>query len=491
MPAAPTPTAPTPTVRPPSRSLDRLSARDRLILFTLAASQLLVILDTTIVNIAIPHAADALRMDASGRQWIITAYALTFGAVLLIGGRIADYWGRRRTFILGLVVFAIASLVAGLAFTGEILIVGRILQGAGAALMAPAALSLVSVSFPTGRARVLAFGVLGGVTSSGAAVGLILGGFLTEFVDWRWCLLVNVPVVIAALVAAAVVLPESRVASHARLDIAGAITVSTGLSAIVYGFAQAERGWTDLGVVLALATGVALLAAFVVIESCVASPLLPLRVLLHRNRGGALIVQACGGAAMTTVTLYITFHLQFVLGLSPLLSGIATIPLAVAIAAAIPVLIKVVPRTGPRALLVGGPIVAAVGALLLARVSPSGSYWGDVLPGLLVLGVGMAGIFVPAQNMALSGVHPDDAGAAAAAANATNQIGGAIGLAILTTVYTAAAGTETSGAALTAGYSAVFVGSALTLGLAAFVAFALIRPQKNDVMGEVHVPAMH
>jgi len=485
-------TASNPTFPAAPGANDRIDTRSKLILITLAAAQLLVILDTTIVNIAIPQAAAALDLTADGRQWIITAYALTFGAVLLIGGRVADYWGRKRTFILGVTVFALASLLAGLAVMPAMLIGGRVLQGAGAALMAPAALSLVSVTFPSGRARNTAFGVLGAITSSGAAVGLLLGGVLTEFVDWRWCLLVNVPVAAIAIIAAVLFLRESRAETHGRLDVAGASTIALGLGFLVYGFTIAERGWVAGGALVFIAVGAVFLAAFVVIELRVKAPLLPLRVVLDRNRGGALIVQTCAGAAMATVTLYITFHLQQVLGLAPLVAGVATLPLALAIGAVIPVLVKLVPYTGPKSLLVVGPIVAGLGILLLTRVSVGGSYWAEVLPGLLVMGAGMAAIFVPAQNMALSRVRPEDAGAAAAAANATNQIGGAIGLAVLTNLYVAGSGGGQAMSALVQGYFAVFLGATIVMAIAAVVAMTLIKNVRlgSDTPTDA-LPAMH
>ncbi|PRI11045.1 MFS transporter [Leucobacter massiliensis] len=461
-----------------------------MVLITLAAAQLLVILDTTIVNIAIPQAAEALQLSADGRQWIITAYALTFGALLLIGGRIADYWGRKRTFILGLIIFAAASLLAGVATGPGMLIGGRVLQGAGAALMAPAALSLVTVTFPSGKARNIAFGVLGGITSSGAAVGILLGGALTEFTDWRWCLLINVPVAAAAVTAASLALRESRADARGPIDCGGAITIALGLSALVYGFTLAESGWIEGGALLFVAISLAFLTAFVIIELKVAAPLLPLRVVLDRNRGGALIVQSCAGATMATVSLYLTFHLQQVLGMAPLIAGVATLPLALTIGLSIPLLLRLVNRIGPKPLLVAGPIVAAIGGVVLARISVAGSYWGEVLPGLIVLGVGMAAIFIPAQNLALSQVRPEDAGAAAAAANATNQIGGAIGLAILTNLYVAASAGGQTPEALVSGYSAVFMGTSVVMAVAAVAALLLIhKPQLGDP-GE-NVVAMH
>jgi EmrB/QacA subfamily drug resistance transporter len=457
-----------------------VSVRDKFVLFTLAAAQLLVILDTTIVNIAVPQAQVDLHMSDELRQWVITGYALAFGAVLLIGGRIADFWGRKRTFLLGLALFGAASAWGGLATFGVELIGARVLQGASAALMAPASLSLVSVTFPSGRPRNLAFGLLGGIVSSGAAIGLILGGVLTEWTSWRWCLLVNVPIVIAALIAAVPVLRESRASGRARYDLAGAVTVAFGFAALVYGLTRAEAGWIEGGALLFVAVGVVLLAAFVVIQHRSSAPLLPLRVILHRARGGALLVQACSGGVVVGMTLYLTFHLQQVLHFSPLASGLATLPFAIAIAATIPVLVRFIPKTGPKPLLIGGPLVAAVGLVILSRITADGSYWTQVLPGLVVMGIGMAGIFVPAQNVALAGVDEHDAGAAAAASNAANQIGGSIGLAVLTNLYLATTAGDTTPTALVHGYSAVFLTSAGVLVAAACIAAFVITFRSRD-----------
>lgn len=467
---------------------ETVPVRDRLVLFTLAAAQLLVILDTTIVNIAVPRAQAELGMSDELRQWVITGYALAFGATLLIGGRVADYWGRKRTFLLGLALFGAASAWGGLAGTGIELIGARVLQGASAALMAPASLSLVSVTFPSGRARNMAFGLLGGIVSSGAAVGLILGGVLTEWTSWRWCLLVNVPIVIAALLAAAPVLRESRAGASPGYDVPGAATVALGFAALVYGLTRAEAGWVAGGALGFVAAGLLLLAAFVVIQHRSRSPLLPLRVILHRARGGALLVQACSGGVVVAMTLYLTFHLQQVLHLSPLASGLATLPFALAIAGTIPLLVRILPVTGPRALLIGGPLVAAAGLVMLSRISVDGSYAAQVLPGLVVMGAGMAGIFVPAQNVALAGVAEQDAGSAAAASNAANQIGGSIGLAILTNLYLSTTAGSTAPADLVRGYSAVFLGSALVLVVAALIAVLVIRLRGADAPAAAPVP---
>lgn len=453
---------------------ERMTAREAWILVTVACAQLLVILDTTIVNIAVPLAATELDLAADGRQWIITAYALTFGAVLLIGGRIADYWGRKRTFILGIALFGAASVWGGATHSGLELLLARGLQGASAALLAPAALSIITVTFAHGRSRTIAFGLLGGIMSGGAAVGIILGGVLTEFAGWRWCLFINVPFALVALLAGVFVLRESRAEGKARYDVFGALTVALGLAALVFGLTRAEAGLIEGGALPIIAAGVVLLVAFVLIERKVAHPLLPLRVILHRARGGAMIVQLCSGAAMIGVTLYVTLHLQQVLGMSPLMSGVASLPLALAVAATMPFLIAAMPKIGLKPVLIAGAVVAAVGIALLARVTPSGSYGSEVLPGLIVMGIGMAGIFAPAQNLALQGVDASDAGAASAVSNAANQIGGALGLALLTNVYLAVAGERTTPADLAHGYSAVFLAAAVPMVIAAIVATFVI-----------------
>ena len=460
-------------------SQPRLSAREILVLVTVACAQLLVILDTTIVNIAVPLASAELSLGADGQQWIITAYALTFGAILLIGGRVADYAGRKRTFLIGIAAFGLASVWGGLAQTGAELLIARALQGGSAALLAPAALSIMSVAFPAGRARAVAFGLMGAIMSSGAALGLILGGVLTEYAGWRWCLFINVPFAAVASIFGIIVLRESRAVGRHRYDIAGALTVALGLAFFVFGLTRAEKSLIASGALPLIAAGLSLLAVFVLIERSSAAPLLPLRIILHRARGGAMLVQLCSGAAMIGVTLYVTLHLQQVLNFTPLLTGLASLPLAAAVGLTMPFLIRLIPRIGLKPALVGGPLIAAAGIALLGRVSVGGTYLGEVLPGLIVMGVGMACIFAAAQNLALLGVDPEDSGAAAAASNAANQIGGALGLAVLTNIFVAVDGGSGSTATLVRGYSVVFLTSAGFMILAALVAGFLIKVPRD------------
>jgi EmrB/QacA subfamily drug resistance transporter len=455
------------------------------VLVSLSLTQLVVVLDGTIVNIALPQAQLSLGLSDTERQWVVTAYALAFGALLLLGGRIADYAGRKRTYLVGMVGFGLASAWGGSAVGAVDLIAARGLQGVFAALMAPAALALLTVTFPSGRERNTAFAVFGSVAGAGAAVGLVLGGLLTEFADWRWCLWVNVPIVLVSVVAGALLLRESRAEGDNRYDIAGTLTVAAGLASLVYGFTLAENGWGRVDTIGFIAAGVVLIALFVWIESRVAQPLLPLRVILHRVRGGAFLMQAVAGSVMIGGTLYLTFHLQIVLGFSPLLAGLATLPLTAAIAVVAPIATKLLPRIGPRPLMIAGPLVGAIGLVLLSRITPGGAYVVEVLPALIVLGAGMGMLFVPLQNLALTGVAPHDAGAAGATANATMQIGGSLGLSIFTTIYATASGHATglsSPAALVDGYSAAFLAAAVGLVLAAIVAVVFIRGRKEDLL---------
>ncbi|WP_435735321.1 MFS transporter [Cellulosimicrobium sp. PMB13] len=485
--------ATTPTMPPADGPPDR-SARRWWILVVLAATQLLVVLDGTIVSIALPQAQAELGLSDSQRQWVVTAYALAFGALLLLGGRVADYWGRKRTFLLGMVGFGVASLLAGFARDGVELIAARGLQGAFAALLAPAALALLTVSFPSGRERNTAFAVFGAIAGVGAAVGLVLGGALTELADWRWCLWVNVPVVIVAFVAGKLLVAESRAQGDNRYDVLGTIVVVLGLGALVYGLTLAEHSWTAPGTVACLVGGVALLALFVLVESRVAQPLLPLRIVRDRVRAGAFLLQAIVGALMIGALLYLSFHLQVVMGLSPLRAGLGSVPMTLVILVLAPVVTTVLlPRVGPRPLMIAGPLVAAVGLLLLCRVTVGGSYAAEILPSQLVLGVGLALVLVPLQNVALAGVAPHDAGAASATVNAAMQIGGSIGLSVFTTIYAAALPTAAAPtpADLVDGYSAVFVAAAIAMALGAVLAALLIRGPKEKLLPSGDHQAVH
>lgn len=456
-------------------------------LAVLALTQLVVVLDATIVTIALPQAQQELGLSDVERQWVITAYVLVFGALLLLGGRIADYWGRKRAFMVGMIGFGAASAFGGLAHTGTELIIARGLQGLFAALLAPAALCLLTVTFVSGRDRNTAFAVFGIIGGTGAAVGLLLGGALTEFTSWRWCLLVNVVFVIVGMIGGAFFLRESKAEGDNTYDLWGAVTVGLGLGSLVYGFSLAEQGWGSVGTVTFLTLGVILLAAFVVIESRVAQPLLPLRVILHRVRGGAFLIQAIVGSVLIGATLYLTFHFQIVLGMEPLVAGVANVAMTVVILIVVPVLTKLLPAIGPRVLMIVGPLFAAAGLFYLGFITPGGNYFTEVLPALVLLGIGLAAIFVPLQNLALTGVTPHDAGAASAAVNAATQIGGSIGLSVFTAIYASAAeDSAASGnipfAAFTDGYSAVFFASAITMVAASLIAFFMIRGKKSDLL---------
>ncbi|GAA1700580.1 MFS transporter [Microbacterium sediminicola] len=456
----------------------------------LSMTQLVVVLDSTIVNIALPQAQAELGLTDSARQWVVTAYALAFGAFLLLGGRIADYAGRKLAYMIGMVGFGVASAYGGLVSSGVDLIIARALQGVFAALLAPAALALLTVTFPHGRERNRAFAVFGTVAGAGAATGLVLGGFLTEFADWRWCLLVNLIFVLIGVIAGAIVLSPSKAEGENRYDVAGAVTITLGLGALVYGFSLAENGWADPLTIMFLAAGVILLAAFVWIESRVAQPLLPLRVIADRVRGGALIVQALSGSVMIGTTLYLTFHLQIVLGMSALAAGVASLPLPFAITATAPLVTRLLPKTGPRPLMTLGPILAGIALFYLSLISPTGSYWVEVFPGLLLMGVGMGFIFVPLQNVALMGVAPHEAGAASAAVNSAMQIGGSIGLSVFTTIYVSVlagvTGAPTAGE-LTAAYGATFQAAAIGMLAAALIAVAMIRRRTDETVAEAAV----
>lgn len=468
-----------------SRLLDKPSTR-WWALAVLAMTELVVVLDTMIVTIALPQAQAELGMSDGQRQWVVTAYALAFGALLLLGGRIADYWGRKRTFMVGMVGFGAASLWGGLAQSGMELVIARGVQGAFAAMLAPAALAMVTVTFTHGKERNIAFAIFGTVAGTGAAIGLILGGVLTEFADWRWCLLVNLVFVVLGVIGGLLFLSESKAEGNNRYDIWGTITVTLGLGALVYGFTLAEHGWDSIDTIGFLALGVGLLVAFVLIERAVTQPLLPLRVILHRVRGGAILIQAAIGAVMIGAMLYLTFYFQIVLGMGPLVSGLANLAMTVVIMGFSPVTTKILNRFGPRPLMILGPLLSAAGLFTLLGITPDGNYFVQVLPALVLLGVGLSMLFVPVQNLALIGVENEDAGVASAVVNSMFHIGGSIGLAVFTVFYanTTAASLEMGAdqlAAFTDGYKAAFLAAGVTMVAAAIVGFTLIRGKKDDL----------
>ncbi|MFD4181931.1 MFS transporter [Rhodococcus sp. NPDC058514] len=410
-----------------------------LVLCIVALAQLTVVLDGTIVSIALPDAQLELGISDSDRQWVVTAYALAFGALLLLGGRVADYWGRKRSFMVGMAGFAVASAIGGFAQTGMQLFAARALQGVFAALLAPAALAILTTTFIGEKERAKAFAVFGAISGGGAAIGLLLGGFLTQYVDWRWCLLVNIPVAIFAIAVTAPIVRETKAHGDTSYDIPGTVLIAIGLGSLVYGFTQAEKhGWASIQTVAFIGLGLVALAAFVLVEKRSKNPLLPLSVPWHRDRGAAFIGSLLVGAALLGGTLYLTFYLQIVLGFSPVAAGFGSLPMAIFIVLAAGISAQLSTKIGPKPLMIAGPLVAAVGLALLTQIEVDSSYWTHVFPGLATFGFGLGLLMVPMQNLSLIGVKDHDAGAASALANATIQIGGALGTALFTTIYVSA-----------------------------------------------------
>jgi EmrB/QacA subfamily drug resistance transporter len=460
---------------------DRIGSRWK-VLVVVALAQLMVVLDGTIVNIALPRAQLDLGMTDSDRTWVVTIYALTFGALLLLGGRIADFWGRKRTFIIGLSGFAIASLIGGFAVSGEMLLVARGFQGAFAALLAPAALSTLSVAFPSGKSRIRAFAVYGTIAGAGAAVGLLLGGVLTQYLNWNWCLWVNVPIAAVAIAIAVPTLKESTAEGDTRYDIPGATLVTLGLGSLVFGFSRAQYGWARPDTIGFLALGVLLIAVFVRVEARTGNPLLPLRVILDRTRAGAFMSSLIVGGALLGGLLYLTLYFQDVRHFTPLVSGIASLPMSATIIIGATFVARLIPKVGPRALMTVGPIFGAAGLLLLGTISVSGNYFTAVLPGEVLLGLGLAMIFVPMQNVALTGVQAQDSGVASAALTATQQVGGSIGTAIFSVIFATAAGTGAASlSGLVDGYSSVFRAASIAILIVAPLAWWFIRVPKDAV----------
>jgi EmrB/QacA subfamily drug resistance transporter len=407
----------------------------------IALAQLMVVLDATIVNIALPSAQQDLGISDGNRQWVVTAYALAFGGLLLFGGRIADLWGRKRTFVLGLAGFAAASALGGAATNQAMMFGSRALQGVFGALLAPAALSLLAVMFTDARERAKAFGIYGAIAGGGGAVGLILGGFLTEYLDWRWTFFVNIPFAVVAAAGAYFVIREPAGGrNRSSLDIPGVILSTLGLVALVYAFTRAESdGWSDTTTVGMFVASAVLLLAFVVVEAKVKAPLLPLRVVTERNRGGVYLSLGLAIIAMFGLFLFLTYYLQIVKGYSPVKTGFAFLPMiAGMITGSTQIGTRLMTRVAPRLLMGPGFLVAALGMLLLTRLEIDSSYPALLLPAMLLLGLGMGTAFMPAMSLSTQGVQARDAGVASAMVNTSQQVGGAIGTALLNTVAASA-----------------------------------------------------
>src|SRR5579872_7233500 len=411
------------------------------ILGVVGLAQLMVVLDATIVNIALPSAQRALAFSNADRQWVVTAYSLAFGGLLLLGGRLSDLVGRRRMLIIGLIGFAAASAVGGAATSFALLVIGRGAQGAFGAMLAPAALSTLTVTFTNPAERGRAFGVYGAIAGAGGAVGLLLGGVLTEYLSWRWCLYVNVVLAVIAVAGAVRLLTAHPRDPGVHIDWPGTVLVAAGLVAVVYGLAEADTaGWGAPTTDALLAAGVVLLVAFVLVERRVQHPLLPLPIILNRFRGGAYLAIGLSAIGVFGIFLFLTYYLQLTLAYSPVKSGLAFLPMIAAIVVASTTSSGVLmPRFGPRPLIPAGLILAAGGlALLAARLGLGTSYLDWILPALLLMGAGLGLVFGCALNSATYGTRAADAGVASALVNTNQQVGGSIGTALLNTLATSA-----------------------------------------------------
>jgi EmrB/QacA subfamily drug resistance transporter len=474
-------------------------------LAVIALAQLMVVLDASIVNLALPSAKRALHISDANQQWVVTAYTLAFGGLLLLGGRVADYAGRRRMFIIGLLGFAGASALGGLAPTQGLLFAARALQGGFAAFLSPAALSLLSVTFHDPKERAKAFGVYGAIAGGGAAIGLLMGGILTEYFSWRWCLLVNVPIAVIAVAGALREIKESKASGNTRYDIPGAVTVTGGLVALVYGFTKAApvsvgdpSRWSNPATLTWFSVALVLLVSFFVIETHTEHPLLPMRVLLDRNRGGSYLVSLINGIGLFGMFLFLSLYLQTILGFSPLEAGFAFLPFSAGIILSAGLASNLLPKVGPRPLMVPGLTLMTAGMLLLTRLTPTSSYLTHVLPSMIMLSAGLAMVFIPLASTGLHAVGRQDAGVASALIVTTQQIGGSLGTALLNTVAVGATTTYIVShrvvppplkAALTHGYTQAFlVGSGFLL-VAAVVAGVLINIGKAAVQENDPTPA--
>jgi EmrB/QacA subfamily drug resistance transporter len=412
------------------------------ILFVLILAQLMIVLDVTVVNIALPSAQKALDFSTANRQWVVTAYSLAFGSLLLLGGKLSDLFGRRNTLMVGLVGFAVASAIGGAANGLAMLVIARAAQGAFGALLAPSVLALLTTTFTDPESRAKAFSIFGAVAGAGGAVGLLLGGVLTEYLSWRWCLYINLIMAVITVIGAFVLLPRhEQSVNRPRIDLPGSIAVTLGLVGIVYGLGHAESGgWSSVGTILPLVLGAVLVVAFYFIENKIANPLLPLRVVLDRTRGGSYLIIAIAGAGMFAVFLFLTYFMSQVLGYSPVMSGVGFMPMIISLTIVTvtlgPFLLQ---RIGPRPMMAAGSLVAAGGMFYLGQLSLGSSYWGGVLPGLVIVGAGMGVVFAPAINASTAGVQLEDAGVASAMVNVGQQIGGSIGTALVSTLSASAA----------------------------------------------------
>jgi EmrB/QacA subfamily drug resistance transporter len=453
----------------------------------LCVTQFMVILDAAIVNVALPTIGRALDFSQDNLSWVVNAYVLTFGGFLLLGGRMADLLGRRRVFIGGLILFALASLAGGLSTNAGQLIAARAVQGLGAAIVSPAALSIVTTTFRDGAERNKALGAWGAVAGSGGAAGVLLGGVLTDGPGWEWVLWVNVPIGLAAAAIAPVLLAESREESATRtFDLAGAVSITAALSALVYGLVDAPNaGWGSTQTVGLLALSAALLLAFVVIERRSSNPVVPFGVFRIRTVTGANVVGILTGGALLSMFFFISLYMQQVLGYSAIEAGLSYLPLALTIIVAAGLASQLVTRIGFKPVLAVGMVFIAGGLVWFSRVSPGGSFLGDILGPSLLAAVGLGLSFVPVTIAAVSGVPDREAGLASGLINTSQQVGGALGLAILSTVATSVTGSAVSADALTDGFRAAFLGGAAIAAVGFAATLVLVRSRDSRAQLEL------
>ena len=462
-------------------------------LFIVGISQLMLVLDSSIMNIALPHAKRTLHISDANQQWVVTAYTLAFGSLLLFGGRIGDFVGRKKVLIASLLGFAAASAFGGLAANQGELFAARALQGVFGAALAPAALAIISVVFTDPKERAKAFGVMGAISAGGAAIGLIAGGILTQYFSWRWCLGVNLPIAIFAALLATKFVHESRAPGDRTYDIPGVITATIGLFSLVYGFSRAaSHGWGNSFTLTLFGLALVFLLTFVAIEIKAPNPMMPLRVVTDRNRGGSYLGSMFVGAGLFAMFLFLGLYLQVILGYSPLKSGVAFLPFTAGIIIFAGVASQLLPKIGPKPLMIPGLILAAIGMLLLTRITPATAYATHVLPSLFIISSGMALVFIPISTTSLHNVGAHDAGVASALINTSQQIGGSLGTALLNTIAATAGanyvkshmslGAKLQPYAMTHGFTVAFLVGAILLISGAVILFGFINIGKDAVV---------
>ena len=438
----------------------------------------MIMLDNTVVNVALPSIQRELDADLSELQWIVTGYALTFAALMLVGGKVADAYGRRRVFVIGIVVFTVASLLCGLASSGEMLIAARVLQGSGAALMNPATLSIIAATFPP-RQRGTAIGIWAGVSALALAIGPLVGGLITEHLDWSWIFFVNVPIGILGIVASYLFIDESRDETHVRLDLPGLATSAVGLFALTYALIEANTyGWSSTRIVGSFVLAGALLFAFVLLERHQRDPMLPLELFRSGTYTGANLVVLLVALAMFGVFFFVSLYMQNILGYSPVQAGAAFLPMTILIILVAPIAGKTSDRIGSRSLTTAGMVLVAVQLVMFSRLSADASYW-DLFPALVIGGMGMALTMTPSAAAATRSVPIEKAGVGAAVLNSARQVGGTMGVAIMGAIMASEAGGERSVDAFMRGFESALLIAAGIAAVGAVVALTLVRPHEG------------